>query len=254
MFRIKVFTLLTVLMFTVVIPSYLSALECSASANALNGIVSISESVADYSISPLIGSSGLEVSYFTPFSISEIQTFGIYSAYRGNHSIITSGISYLMHDDYKWQDNFAGFSLNWDSISLGATQHLTMDYIRDSGTEYEFSTDIGCRIGCDVVYTDLVWQRGFSDNAKYYASLSANPVKGSVVSVAYTRGENDRIFGVAGKHRISPALQIISSWQNNPARLGVGIELKLSRLKVLYSIRTHPELNMSHAIDLGYEW
>lgn len=236
------------------LPGVLSGLECSASANALNGIVSISESVADHNLSPLIGSSGLEISYYTPFSISEIQTFGLYSAYRGNHSIVTSGISYLMHDDYKWQDTFVGISLHGESFSVGATQHLSLDYIRDSGTEYDLSTDIGGRIRSDIAYVDVVWQRGFSDNAKYCASLSANPMKGSVVSTAYTWGKNDCIYGVAAKHRISPALQILSSWQNNPARLGLGIELKLSRIKILYGIRTHPELDMSHAIDLGYEW
>jgi hypothetical protein len=47
---------------------------------------------------------------------------------------------------------------------------------------------------------------------------------------------------------------IITSYQYSPDRFGIGVKFKIKKINIIYGIRTHQELDLTHALSIGYNF
>jgi len=57
----------------------------------------------------------------------------------------------------------------------------------------------------------------------------------------------------AGRYDIFPALTLLSSYQFEPNRIGLGTVFNVMQFQLTYSIRTHQYLDLTHYISISYE-
>lgn len=92
-------------------------------------------------------------------------------------------------------------------------------------------------------------------DSELHLSVSTSIVKGIQAASSY-------IYSPKGQdgYRFATSIQIVdklllqSSWQSDPARFGAGLKFQLETWDLIYAIRTHPDLRLSHSLDLSYRW
>jgi hypothetical protein len=232
-----------------------SALDFSASANALSGITLLSESVADCAISPVLAASGFNSFYYRPFNTPGIAIFGINSAMNKNKLHLALGNTYLYHEDYIQHNPYLNLNFTYSSLRLGLTGHMLYDSVQDADGEYEFSYDLGLAVFREKHSAELKVLRKGTANEQYSLSVMSSLSPEIRSAIGYVVNEMHSNFIHIGINAgLSEYLSLYSSWQNEPGRFGTGIRLNLDTWSVLYSIRTHPELDFCHAISLELDW
>lgn len=250
--RLKILAALLAIVFCASLSALIT--EHSASANALSGVTLLSQSVSDFYLSPVTGITGISATWYKPFGISDTSVFGLHNAFPMDKVIIASGINYLDHPDYRWQDEYLSLSLNYSSLALGATQHLVYEKI-GSDTWFAWDNDFGIKLMGDTSELELRYLRCRSADASLVFSASSGLTKYSTVSSSYTwRKDNQGSYAFASSYQIASPLLLQSSWQNDPARFGVGLKVYLGSVSLMYGIRTHPELALTHCLDLEAAW
>lgn len=228
--------------------------EYSASANSLSGITSLSSSVADYTLSPVLNSTGIAATWHKPFNVSASTIYGLHTAFPVQKVIVASGINYLNHPDYRWQDEYLCIAFNLPYMVLGATQHLVYEKI---GKESWFSwdNDAAIKVQGSNYGLELRYLRVWTDNAAFVVSALSRLSDSASVSTAYTwRRDGDGCYAFATNYQIVPAFILLSSWQSEPARVGIGAKFDTGKVSLLYGIRSHTELDLTHSIDLEVSW
>ncbi len=234
----------------------LSALigEYSASANALNGITMLSQSVADHAISPIVFANGVVFSRHSPFGLGETTYYGWHNAVPTGLMQVSTGINYLAHPDYRWQDQYLSLRLGGTAFALGATQHLFYEKIGDKSW-YTWDNDLALSFMQDGYGTEIRWLhlRG-KDTALVLSAQTAFSDDSSLCSSYTYREDGPDCYGVASSYEIAEVLLLQTSWQSEPARFGIGCKFIIGTFELMYSLRTHPELDLTHSIDIGSLW
>ena len=214
----------------------------------------LSTSVADYSLSPLINCGGVATSWHKPFNSSDVTIYGLHTAFPTGKFFIASGINYLDHPDYRWQDEYLGFSLNYPSLALGATQHLVYEKIGEESW-FTWDNDYAVKIFNQRYGAELRYQRCRTSDAAWAVSAQSCLSPTAYVSSSYTWRKHDSgTYAVATSYQIVSSMLLQSSWQSTPARFGAGVKFTLGKLGLMYGIRSHPELALTHTIDLEVSW
>ena len=228
--------------------------ENSASANALSGITMLSASPADYTLSPVIGESGICFSWHQPFSISDINVYGLHSAFPVKPLIVATGIDYLAHTDYSWLNEYLALSTSFSFFRIGATQHLIYEKIADQSW-YTWDNDFALsfqnkRFGSEIRGNNIrTEERTFTLSANF----NANENSSFATSYSFRPKEKDS-YSLATSLAIAKPLIIQSSWQSEPARFGLGMKVLIGKVNLMYAVRTHTELDLTHIVDLGSAW
>lgn len=227
--------------------------EYSASANSLSGITLLSTTNADYILSPVMATTGFSSSYHKPFGDGDSSIYGLHTAFSNANFIIAGGLAYLSHPDYRWQDEYLCLSYNVGGFTLGATQHLMYEKIAENSW-YNWDNDFGLAYRGDEVATELRYLRVRGDDAAFILSASRK-IGVSTICTSYTwRKSEANSYAVGTSTVLAAPLLLQSSWQSEPARFGLGLKFYIGGIDLMYGIRTHPELNLSHSLDLGYSW
>lgn len=228
--------------------------EVSASSNALSGITALSESVADYASSPIIGYTGLCSTWQKPFSQTELSIYGFHTAFRSGKCIIASGLNYMQHPDYRLQDEYLSLSVYHYGFALGASQHLLYDKI-GAESNYDWTNDFALGYKGDDYGSEIRYQAEGSSDAAWTLSATHKLSSAAEVCSAYTwRKLNKDSYSVASSVRIASPLLLQTSWQSEPARFGAGLKFRVSGVELMYAVRTHAELDLTHSLDLGILW
>lgn len=228
--------------------------EYSASANALSGITMLSESVADLAISPLVASSGFAASYHRPFGLKDTTFYGLHTAQPLGIVNIGTGINYLAHPDYRWQDQYLVLGIHRAGFALGATQHLLYERIA-STSSYTWDNDLALGYLRGNYGAEIRWLRCREPDAAVVLSVQTRLSTAASVCIAYTyRKHASDSYGLASSYQIASPLLLQTSWQSDPARFGLGCKFSIDSWYLMYSLRTHPELNLTHSLDIGRSW
>jgi len=229
--------------------------EYSPTANALNGITLLSDSVTDYSLSPVLALTGISSFYQRPFNTSEIAVLGFGVAAARNRFIFAGGTTYLHHSDYSWHNPFLNLSYNYYGISVGTSGHMVYDSVQDEDSRYDFSWDLGARYGYKDYGAEVKIIRIGSEDEQLAISMKAELSEGIGTSTSYVYETGGNDFFRAGLHtEINKYLAVFGSWQNEPNRFGFGLRFGIEPWSLMYSIRTHPQLDVSHGISLDIDW
>ena len=232
-----------------------SVLENSATANALNGITLLSDSVADYALSPVIGETGIATYYHRPYGTTEIAVLGFGVAAARNRFIFSGGTSYLHHSDYSQHNPYLNLSFNYYGISIGSSGHMLYDSVQEKDSRYDFSWDAGAKYCYRDYGAEVKIIRIGSIDEQLDISMKAALSEGILTSTSYVCETGGYDFFRAGMTtEINKYLSVYGSWQNEPNRFGFGFRFGIEPWSLMYSIRTHPELDVSHSVALDINW
>lgn len=229
--------------------------EDSASAAALSGVTALSESVSDFALSPIIPRNGFSFSYHSPFGQSELGTWGFHNAIRSGYWNLAGGLTMLNGDDYRWQDQYLSVALGSREVAIGYTQHLVYDRAGDGAGHYDWQSDAAFGFMGDIYGAEVRYIRMGSPDAQLHLTASTRMAGDVTFATDYVYCPHGKdSYRAASSYNIADVLMFQTSWQSEPARFGFGIRLNIAGANLMYSARTHPTLNLSHAIDIGFSW
>lgn len=253
MFSLPFVVLLVIGLF---LPQYVFSLTplSSASASALNGIILLSDNPADFALSPLLGVSGFSASWQRPFGLSGTDLLGLHSAFGKGIINYATGLVYLANQNYRWQDEYLALGVNLGGLKAGATQHLIYEKI-EKDSWFTWDNDFALAAESGDYATEIRYNNARSADATLTLSAASGLQKAASFCSAYTWKKGSRgSYSVASVFRVAEPLQLQCSWQSDPGRFGFGILVLVGRIKLNYAVQTHPELNLTHSLDLGSAW
>jgi hypothetical protein len=236
--------------------SFLSCIttENSASANALSGITILSVSPADFSLSPVVGKSGICFSWHQPFGVKDISVYGFHSAFPLKPLIIATGIDYLAHPDYRLQDEYLALSASFSAFSIGATQHLLYEKIEDQ-VWFTWKSDFAIAYKEKNFAGEIRCNDLGSSHKALTLSAAITAAENTTFASAYSfKQEEKDSYALATSFAVAKPFLIQCSWQSVPARFGLGLKMLTGNWNLMYAVRTHTELGLTHLVDLGYAW
>jgi hypothetical protein len=236
-------------------PVIVSGQYNSATSNALSGLGMLSDSVADYAYSPILGKTGISSSYHRPFNTPGIDIFGLHSAISKGDLIIATGTGYLHHEDYCQQNPYLNLNYGFGAFRFGMSAHLAYDSIKDEDGEYRFSYDLGMAYSFNDYRAEILLLQKGQANERLALSLGAELDPRVSVAAGYQipKTENN-VLSMGIRADLNEHLGILSSWQSLQNRFGIGLAVSLAQWTLNYGIRSHPDLDYSHAISLDYSW
>lgn len=232
-----------------------SVVEYSPSANALNGITLLSDSVADLSLSPVLRTTGISTFYHRPFNSPEIAVMGFATAVARQHFGFAAGSSYLYHRDYAWHQPFINASFHYQGFTIGSSGHMDYDSVQSADARYRFCYDLGAGYSYSNLAAELKCLRIGSADAQIGFSLKAVHEGGVQLAANYSYEEDESgMLRIGMRTEIHEHLCVYGSWQNDPNRFGLGLRLEVQPWSLIYSIRSHPDLDLSHGIAVDIAW
>lgn len=238
------------------IPAFCQAIKpaSNASASALAEITILSDSPADFSLSPLIATQGVSLSWQRPFGLAGTDLIGIHSAFGKGSWFLATGLDYLSHSDYRWQDEYLSLGMAWEALKLGATQHLIYEKI-ESESWFTWDNDFALAFVNEDYGSELRINNLRSQDTSFTLSASSQLSKQAKLASRYTWNKAGQdSYALATTYQVISGFQLSSSWQSEPNRFGLGMKLSWDRLNLFYSVQTHPELSLTHSLNIGSNW
>ena len=260
MFEMKRELIILLLILSVHLPAIDLNLPPSAAHNATNGLSLILLNPSSGSLNPAICNPGIETSATYLFGLKELPYYNFHSAFRlGNFGFLL-GNSYLDHKLYN--ENIANLAVNYrfQRFSFGLNfRHLynkIENYQKDSSIIY----DAGFIWENNKIITGFsvrnFMQSSFLEEQLpvfYLWETCYNISSKSKISVGLEKQTDfDFSFKIAGSHNLFRILTILTSYQYEPDRIGIGAVFNLNKIKITYSIRTQQYLDLTHYISVGY--
>jgi hypothetical protein len=229
--------------------------EDSASSSALSGITLLSNSVSDFALSPTIPATGASFSYHLPFSMPQGGVYSLNTASRAGDFILSGGACFIEEADYRWQDFHLGAAYHYENLSAGCTQHLIYEWISTDNSWFTWASDIALSYRGEDYGSEIKWLHIGQQDAQIHFTASRGVIDGVTCSGTYVYAphEDDR-YVFATSCNLVDFLTLQSSWQNDPSRFGIGLKFIFRSGEIMYAVRTHPELSLSHSLDIGFRW
>ncbi|MCK9557877.1 MAG: hypothetical protein PHQ78_03220 [Candidatus Cloacimonetes bacterium] len=238
-----------------VLPLAASIDEDSAMANALSGLSLLSNSVADYRISPVMQIRGFCTNYMRPFNSPDISIYGLHNAISLNNLFIGVGNSYLYHSDYTKHNTYLNAHYLLRGISVGATGHMIYDSVAGEDGEYEWYYDLGTAFNRGSYAAEIKLLRCKSPLQQTAYSLKGSLSEDLDAALGYVQQkEQNDYFRVAVTANLLSLITLYGSWQSDPNRFGMGVQVNTHTWSLMYSIRSHSTLDPGHAVSLDIYW
>ncbi len=228
--------------------------QTSASAAALAGITLLSESVADFQLSPALTHTGIVASAQLPYADPVSASYSLNAAQRFKFLVASAGARHTGDADFNAQDLRLGLCLNFEGLAAGYSQHLLRESSGGQSVPSWFGDAALAWRGHSYGYEARLMRIGREDT-ELHLSASARIVEGVMAATSYvhTRSGPDG-YRLATSIELGENLVLQSSWQSSPHRFGAGLHFRLEGWDLMYAVRTHPDLRLSHSLDLGWSW
>ena len=229
--------------------------EDNASAAALAGITSLSDSPSSLTLSPLVWGNGTVFGYHLPFGDSQSQVWGFHTGSDVPLGHAGFGVNWLNHPHYQHRDYYVCYALGDESLALGYTQHLVWEGFSTGEAYLGWQSDMALGGSYNEYGAEFRWLRIGKGDAQIHISAIYQPYEHTKIASAYVyqpRGRDS--FRSACTVEVAKMMTILSSWQSEPSRFGIGIRLNPGAGNITYAIRTHPELALSHFKEVGFSW
>jgi len=228
----------------------------SAAHNATNGLSLISLNPSSGSLNPAICNPGLETSATYLFGLKELPYYNFHSAFKlGNFGFLL-GNSYLDHKLY--YENIANLAVNYhlQSFSFGLNFRHLYNRIENYQKDSSIIFDAGLKWVNNKINTGFS-VRNFLQSSFLNEQLSVFYLwetcykisTKSKISIGLEKQDNfDFSLKIAGSYNLFRILTILTSYQYEPDRIGIGAVFNVKKIKVTYSIRTQQYLDLTHYI------
>lgn len=246
--------------------SYLAGIDLnltrSAVHNATSGLSFIFETPTASASNPALCFQGIETSATYLFGLKDLPFYNFHSAKKFKNIGFYLGDSFLDHDLNLENSLNMGFSYHLDHISSGINlRYLTNDVegysnnsvvLFDGGFAWQisnFKTGISLRNIAQSAFLDeklptvLLFETCFDVTPKSRLSLGVEK-----------EDEFDFSFKLAARYDILKQMILLTSYQYEPDRIGIGAVFNVANINITYSVRTHQYLSLTHYISLGYKF
>ena len=235
-------------------------LPVSAIQNATSGLVLIYPSPSAANSNPACTLPGIETSATYLFSMEDLPFYNFHIQYKYRDLGFHIGSSFLAHPLYKESSN--SFTLNYthNAFSIGSSIRHLYNMVEEYHEDSALLADMGLLWRNGNISTGLsvrnVTHSQFLDEQLpivYLWESCFSITNKSKLSVGLEKESNfDFAFKVAGRYDVHKALTILSSYQYEPDRIGVGAIFNLKEFNICYSVRMHQYLSLNHYISLNY--
>ena len=232
----------------------------SAAHNATNGLSLILQNPSSGSLNPAICNPGIETSATYLFGLKELPYYNFHSAFRFKNFGFLLGNSYLDHKLYR--ENIVNLAVNYNlqKFSFGLNFRHLYNRIENYQKDSSIIFDAGLKWENNKIITGFS-VRNFLQSSFlkeqlpifYLWETCYHISSKSKISIGLEKQDNfDFSFKIAGSYNFFRILTILTSYQYEPDRIGIGAVFNLKKIKVTYSIRTQQYLDLTHYISVGY--
>ncbi len=255
----KLFIIIS-LLFCTILSAIDLHLPLSAIQNATSGLVLIYPSPSAANSNPACTFSGIETSATYLFSMEDLPFYNFHVQYRYRNFGFHVGSSFLAHPLYKESSSMFSVNYTYHEFSIGSSirhlynmveeYHEDSTLLADMGLLWKngnISTGLSVRNAAHSKFLEerlpivYLWESCFSITPKSRLSVGLEKETGF-----------DFAFKIAGRYDVHKVLTILSSYQYEPDRIGVGAIFNLKDFSICYSVRTHQYLSLNHYISLNY--
>ncbi len=234
--------------------------EVSVFTLASAGITALAEDNSLLEVNPAAAGSGISTSALIINSQSNLSLLGLNACLRAGNLGFGLGCKVLENPDYQIQTyHFAG-KTGGKIFTIGVGIKTAIDNIEGYGGAQESWLYAGVRsqlgrVTIDVQKDNLMLSK--SPPAKKSRQMSGSlacklqekAVLGAGVELLK---DNSAEFKIGGRFILVPNAEVYLAWEAESARYSSGLLLRRGRMQLLYGIRTHPELDWTHALGLSY--
>ncbi len=232
----------------------------SAAHNATNGLSLILLNPSSGSLNPAICNPGIETSATYLFGLKELPYYNFHSAFRLGNLGFLLGNSYLDHKLYVENIANLAVSYNLHKFSFGLKFRHLYNRIENYQKDSSLIFDAGLKWENTKIITGFsvrnFLQSSFLNEQLpvfYLWETCYNISSKSKISIGLEKQTDfDFSLKIAGSYNFFRMLTLLTSYQYEPDRIGIGAVFNLKKIKVTYSIRTQQYLDLTHYISVGY--
>ncbi|MFO7895708.1 MAG: hypothetical protein R6U84_02095 [Candidatus Cloacimonadales bacterium] len=236
-------------------------LQPSAYHHATSGLSLLYPHASNSRVHPSLQESGVESSLSRLFGLPQLPLYNLHFAYQRAQWGISLGSSFLDNALYQEISSNFGLSYRWDNISLGSSLH----YLKTA--THNYSDNAAWPLQLSLAWQEPFFSTAFTFYNSFAAQLEQQPIpqillwetaleitEKSKLGLGLEK-ENDFDFSlkIGSSYQILENFTILSSYQYQPDRLGVGVVFGIKKMEICYAIRTHPHLDLNHYISVHYE-
>ena len=239
----------------------LHAISPSAFHEASNGLSLLNKHPSNSTIHSSLICKGIETSVTRIFNLTQLSYYNFHINYSINSFGFAYGIAYLDNPLYQEYNNNLSASYSWKYLTFG----YGLDYIYTKTKNYSDQQAIPMNLSCawkeDNFSTVFSLHNTFSsklanvDLPKTFIWESNLKVSNkSNFSLGFEKEDNfDFSIKFGTIYHFFNNFALITSYQYQPNRMGIGTVFSINKIQLCYAIRTHDHLNLSHYITLYYE-
>jgi len=237
-------------------------LPVNAQQNASSGLLLIHQSPSSFRSNPASQFNGVETSATQLFGLSELPYYSLHVSKTFSSLGIGIGTSWLDNELYQEVVSALAINYRFDNLQVG----LGFNYISETAKGFKkldaFSLDGG-----------LIWQLNRFSTAFSLKNLSEAELSGTKLPVYFIwescwsydsksklslglekEKGHDFSFKFGSIYQLNSIFGIIGSYQLEPHRIGAGAIFSINKYQVVYSFRTHRQLDITHYVSLSFNY
>lgn len=236
-------------------------LENSAVTNASSGINLLYLTPSSAYYNPAFFCKGVETSYTSLFSLTELSYYNLHSGIKLKHFSISSGISYLDNPQYVEGAYYVGFSASYLSVNFGISTKMLFNKIGDDDYKMAYLLDFGFhkefnQLSLAMSCKNITGSHFDSEKLPIYmlSEASYQLSENAIFALGIEKQtQQDFVFRFSLSYKVIENFHLFSGYQFEPQRIGIGFLTKIKKINFSYSVRTHYYLSLTHYLSLGYD-
>ena len=237
-------------------------LPVSAIQNAANGLALPIQYASITAIHPALENSGVETGVTYLYSITDLPYYLIHINYRWKNMGFYFGNERIQHPLYKENQTHFAMNYHYRNLHFG----LQTRYLNNEVKNYDkcsiFVIDAGIAYNSNKFLSTFSLKNIFQSNLYnlslpvfYVYEIKYDLFEKSSLFLGIEKQESyDFIFRGASTYQLFPFFSLLTSYQYEPQRIGFGIDVSLEKWAVIYSVRTHQYLKLTHYISVCYDF
>ena len=210
---------------------------------------------------PALIQKGVSFSHSIPHGFSELNVFHLASQFSLLDETISAGAFVLDNKHISDRVIYLGYSKRIREVQLGANIRYYSQKVAGYDLLDAFTFNVGA-IWENNIFTHGVSYSNISHTTsrsielpsvfKYECKIS--PFEKTNFAVSLEKETYfDMRYGFGVSQKIADILFVNSGFLTNPSQFSAGIIVKVNKIEIGYGIRTHRDLNWTHAIGVRYE-
>ncbi|OQX70683.1 MAG: hypothetical protein B6D62_03880 [Candidatus Cloacimonas sp. 4484_275] len=203
----------------------------------------------------------METSVTYLFNLKEVPFYNFHSGIHLGNFGIHLGNAFLNHELYRENLLEMSVAYRWQSFKIGVSANHLFVAVANYETETAIKFDAG------IIYENKNFSTGFSvlNVSQTKCQNKLLPVvinwescltisSKSKLAIGFEKENNfDFALKFAGRYDFFNSFSLLTSYQYNPDRIGIGTVFDIGNFHFIYSVRTHQYLNLTHYVTIKYD-